>query len=52
MKVQLDDFKEKEVETTILDKKLSVTHADDARLAALGYKSEFKREFTVRLPFT
>ena len=28
----------------------SVLHAaDDARLAELGYKSEFKREFSVRL---
>jgi hypothetical protein len=26
---------------------LSVRHADDALLAELGYKSEFKREFSV-----
>ena len=27
----------------------SVRHADDILLAELGYKSEFKREFSVRL---
>lgn len=27
----------------------SIIRADDARLAELGYKSEFRREFTVRL---
>lgn len=26
-------------------------HADDVRLAELGYKSEFKREFSVRVAF-
>ena len=29
---------------------LSVRHADDALLAELGYKSEFKREFSVSPP--
>ena len=28
---------------------LSVRHADDALLAQLGYRSEFRREFSVRL---
>ena len=27
----------------------AVKHADDVRLAQLGYKSEFKREFSVSL---
>jgi hypothetical protein len=26
----------------------SLRHADDVRLAELGYKSEFRREFSVR----
>ena len=36
------------------DSQLSVRHADDALLAELGYKSEFRREFSVnsRVLFT
>jgi hypothetical protein len=31
------------------DSTLTVRHADDALLAELGYKSQFRREFSVRL---
>lgn len=36
-------------ETVARDDSPSLRHADDVRLAELGYKSEFKREFSVSL---
>jgi hypothetical protein len=38
----------REVQTQDSD---SIRHADNARLAELGYKSEFKREFSVRVRY-
>lgn len=37
------------VVTVVDNDSLSLRHVDDAKLAELGYKSEFKREFSVRL---
>ncbi|EEB94918.1 hypothetical protein MPER_06195, partial [Moniliophthora perniciosa FA553] len=38
----------KESEETTLHQGVNLRHADDELLANLGYKSEFKREFSVR----
>ena len=50
MASQRDIFKDtKDVDDAVFDEKLAVTHADDVKLAELGYKSEFKREFSVSI---
>ena len=42
------DKTQAQAEVHIVDQSDSVVRADDAKLAELGYRSEFRREFSVR----
>lgn len=44
--------KSRKFESTQVDGANRLRHADDIKLAELGYKSEFKREFSVSLIYT
>lgn len=42
-----DEKNQTEVHTVVHDDEMSLRQVDDAKLAELGYKNEFEREFSV-----